>query len=58
MFMHAPCACDTTGDPPMRKARINRGIAGVMTLVMGLGQVPTSAIAEAINEPEGVTAEQ
>lgn len=42
----------------MRKARINRGIAGVMTLVMVLGQVPTSAIAEAINEPEGVTAEQ
>ena len=42
----------------MRKARISQGIAGVMTLVMVLGQVPTSAVAEAINGSEGVTAEQ
>lgn len=42
----------------MRKARINQGIAGAMTLIMALGQVPTSGFAEALNSPELVTTDQ
>lgn len=42
----------------MRKARINQGIAGAMTLVMVLGQAPTSAFAEALNSPEWVATDQ
>lgn len=42
----------------MRKARINQSIAGAMTLVMVLGQVPTSAFAEALNSPELATTDQ
>lgn len=42
----------------MRKARINQGIAGAVTLIMALGQVPTSGFAEALNSPELVTTDQ
>lgn len=48
----------TRKDASMRKARINQGIAGAMTLIMALGQVPTSGFAEALNSPELVTTDQ